>query len=59
MNKHPMVLLSIVERDKGEKLIKGLKNLSVNMNFQTVGFGTAPTEMMDISVLVQRIRISL
>lgn len=48
MNKHPMVLLSIVERDKGEKLIKGLKNLSVNMNFQTVGFGTAPTEMMDI-----------
>ena len=48
MNKRPMVLLSIVERDKGEKLIKELENLNVRMNFQTVGFGTAPTEMMDI-----------
>ena len=43
-----MVLLSIVERDKGNKLIKVLNDLNVRMNFQCVGFGTAPTEMMDI-----------
>lgn len=43
-----MLLLSIVERDKGKKLIKELEDINVNINFQTVGFGTAPTEMMDI-----------
>lgn len=48
MSKRPMVLLSIVERDKGIKLIKELEALDINVNFQTVGFGTAPTEMMDI-----------
>lgn len=48
MNKRLMVLLSIVERDKGKKLIKVLENLNIRMNFQSVGFGTAPTEMMDI-----------
>ncbi len=48
MNKHPLALLSIVERDKGEKLIKELESLGVRINFQSVGFGTAPTEMMDI-----------
>ncbi len=48
MHKRPMILLSIVERDKGKKLIKELENLGVRVNFQTVGFGTAPTEMMDI-----------
>ncbi len=48
MNKRPMVLLSIVERDKGQKLIKELENMDIKVNFQTVGFGTAPTEMMDI-----------
>ena len=48
MNKRPMILLSIVERDKGKKLIKELENLNIRVNFQTVGFGTAPTEMMDI-----------
>ena len=48
MSKRPMVLLSIVERDMGTKLIKELENLNIKVNFQTVGFGTAPTEMMDI-----------
>lgn len=48
MDKRIMVLLSIVERDKGQKLIKTLKSLNIRLNFQTVGFGTAPTEMMDI-----------
>lgn len=48
MNKRLMALLSIVERDKGKKLIKVLENINVRMNFQCVGFGTAPTEMMDI-----------
>lgn len=48
MSKRPMILLSIVERDKGKKLIEELEKLDVRVNFQTVGFGTAPTEMMDI-----------
>lgn len=48
MNKRPMILLSIVELDKGKKLIKELEKMGIRMNFQTVGFGTAPTEMMDI-----------
>ncbi len=48
MDKKIMALLSIVEQSRGKKLIKELHNLNVKVNFQTVGFGTAPTEMMDI-----------
>ncbi len=48
MNKRPMVLLSIVERDKGQKLIRELETLNIRINFQCGGIGTAPTEMMDI-----------
>ncbi len=48
MVKRLMMLLSIVERDKGKKLIKELESQNIKVNFQTVGFGTAPTEMMDI-----------
>ncbi len=48
MNKKIMLLFSIVERDKGKKLIKQLNKNNIKTNFQTVGFGTAPTEMMDI-----------
>ncbi len=48
MSKRPMMLLSIVERDKGKKLIKELEDINIRINFQSVGFGTAPTEMMDI-----------
>ena len=48
MSKQPMILLSIVERDKGKKLIKELENLNIKVNLQSVGLGTAPTEMMDI-----------
>lgn len=43
-----MLLLSIVQEGRGQKLIKELCDLNLRMNFQTVGFGTAPTEMMDI-----------
>lgn len=48
MSKKMMALLSIVESDKGKKLIKELEKMSVRLNFQIVGFGTAPTEMLDI-----------
>lgn len=48
MNKRPMMLLSIVERDKGKKLIKELESINIKVNFQCVGMGTAPTEIMDI-----------
>ena len=48
MSKRPMALLSIVERDKGKKLIRELENMNINVNFHCVGLGTAPTEMMDI-----------
>ena len=48
MSKRIMALLSIVELGKGKKLIKELNNLKIRINFQTVGFGTAPTEMMDL-----------
>lgn len=46
--KQVIVLLSIVERGKGTKLIKILEKLNMGMHFQCIGFGTAPTEMMDI-----------
>lgn len=48
MSKKIMMLFSIVERDKGSKLMRELKKHSIQLNFQAVGFGTAPTEMMDI-----------
>lgn len=48
MSKKIMTLLSIVRQGNGKKLMKELKTLKVPMNFQTVGLGTAPTEMMDI-----------
>ena len=43
-----MMLLSIVESGKGKKLIDKLKTKNIKMHFQSVGVGTAPTEMMDI-----------
>lgn len=48
MNKKIMVLLSIVEIDKGKKLIEKLKKLNISVHFRLSGLGTAPTEMMDI-----------
>lgn len=48
MSKKIMMLLSIVELEKGSRLIKELKKMDIRINFQTVGLGTAPTEMMDI-----------
>lgn len=48
MAKKIMALLSIVEQGQGKKLIKELRSRNIAVNFQTFGFGTAPTEMMDI-----------
>ncbi len=48
MNSKIKVLLSIVESEKGKKLIRELKKINVKVNFRTVGHGTAPTETMDI-----------
>lgn len=48
MVKKVMALFSIVEQGQGKKLIKELANHRIAVNFQTFGFGTAPTEMMDI-----------
>lgn len=48
MNKKIMMLLSIVELDKGKKLIKELQGNDIRLNLQTVGLGTAPSELMDI-----------
>ena len=46
--KRTMVLLSTVESGKGKKLMHTLNKENIKMHFQTVGQGTAPTEMMDI-----------
>ena len=43
-----MGLLSVVERGKGKRLIKTLKEQEIRLHFQCMGFGTAPTEMKDI-----------
>lgn len=48
MSKQLLALLSIVENGKGKKLIKELKKQKIWVNFQMVGQGTAPTEMLDI-----------
>ena len=41
-------MLSYKLERQGKKLIKTLENQNINMHFQCVGVGTAPTEMMDI-----------
>lgn len=46
--KRVTMLLSVVARGKGKKLIHTLEKQEINMHFQCVGFGTAPTEIMDI-----------
>ena len=46
--KKVMMMLSIVEAEKGHKLIELLEKQEIKMNMQIVGYGTAPTEMMDI-----------
>lgn len=42
------VLLSILERGKGKAYLEFLKRKNILLHFQTVGVGTAPSEMMDI-----------
>ena len=48
LSKRVLVLFSVVERGKGQKLMKYLKEQSISMHYQCVGFGTAPTEIKDI-----------
>lgn len=43
-----MLLFSIVERGKGKQLMETLSAKNIALHFQSVGFGTAPSEMMDI-----------
>lgn len=43
-----MMLLSIVGRGKGKKLMNVLNKNEIRFHVQTMGFGTAPSEMMDI-----------
>ncbi len=43
-----MLLFSIVERGKGKQLMQALSAWQISMHFQSIGFGTAPSEMMDI-----------
>lgn len=42
------LLISIVKRGSAAKLMEKLDNEDIRMHFHSVGFGTAPTEMMDI-----------
>lgn len=43
-----MMLLSIVGRGKGKKLMTVLDKNEIRLHVQTMGFGTAPSEMMDL-----------
>ncbi len=43
-----MMLLSIVGRGRGKKLMTVLDKNEIRLHVQTMGFGTAPSEMMDI-----------
>jgi len=47
-NERLYMLLSIMERGKGRAYIEMLGERNIRFCFQTVGFGTAPSEMMDI-----------
>lgn len=47
-SKQVMLLISIVARGKGKRLIDTFEEKDVRFCFQSVGFGTAPTEMMDV-----------
>lgn len=44
----PKVLVSIVERGKGKEIIKLYNAEGVNYHYQTIGHGTATSEIMDI-----------
>ena len=46
------VLFSILERGKGKEYIARLSEQGVKLNLQTIGHGTAPSEMKDIFGLV-------
>lgn len=47
-NENILLLLSIVKRGSAKKIMDKLDGANIQMHFQSVGFGTAPTEMMDI-----------
>lgn len=50
----PKILISIVERGKGKELIKLYRQKDVEFHYQTIGHGTATSEIMDILGLDSR-----
>lgn len=44
----PKILFSIVERGKGKEIVKLYNNANVKFHYQTIGHGTATSEIMDI-----------
>lgn len=46
--KRVMAIMSILERGKGKHYIERMRAQNIQMHIQTVGHGTAPSEMMDI-----------
>ena len=45
---HMMMVLSVIMRGKGKTYREMLEKRGIHFHMQTVGFGTAPSEMMDI-----------
>lgn len=43
-----VMILSILSRGKGKRYMKMLDERGIKLHFQTVGFGTAPSEVMDL-----------
>ena len=43
-----MMVLSVIMRGKGKQYREMLESRGIHFHLQTVGFGTAPSEMMDI-----------
>ncbi|MGI6071845.1 MAG: hypothetical protein ACOX75_02350 [Lachnospiraceae bacterium] len=48
MNKRTIMLLSIVSQGKARELMEMFKEQGISLSFQSVGVGTASSEMMDI-----------
>ena len=47
-NERIVMMLSIIGRGKGKRYMEMLEDRGIKFHLQTVGFGTAPSEMMDI-----------
>ena len=47
-NERIVMMLSIIGRGKGKRYMEMLNERGIRYHLQTVGFGTAPSEMMDV-----------